>query len=273
MSTVALKTGDLYKDEVQRQWDRDPCGSQYGEDASHGSLQWFLNIEQHRYGYYAPWMPTLMEFSGHPGERVLEVGAGLGTDLAQFARNGSIVTDLDMSAGHLELAKLNFARRGLTGAFHHGDAENMPFDDATFDVVYSNGVIHHTPNTSRVIGEIRRVLKPGGRAIIMVYAEHSLNYWRNVVYHFGLRQGWLDDYSVGEIMSRTVEISEHGSRPLVKVYTKAKLREMFAGFEDFRVAKRQLVPEERSWYLSWIPTDLLQRLVGWNLIVKARRPR
>src|SRR5207253_2287024 len=87
--------------------------------------------------------------------KILEVGAGIGTDLAQFARNGGVVTDLDLSSGHLELAKENFALRGLPGQFILHDAETLPFDDNTFDVVYSNGVIHHTPNTH---AEVPRLL-------------------------------------------------------------------------------------------------------------------
>ena len=73
----------------------------------------------------------------------------MGTDLAQFALHGARVTDLDLSSGHLELAKENFAVRGLQGAFVQHDAESLVFDDNTFDVVYSNGVLHHTPNTRR----------------------------------------------------------------------------------------------------------------------------
>src|SRR3954453_18995437 len=129
----------------------------------------------------------------------------MGTDLAQFARHGAIVTDVDLSEGHLQHAQENFRLRGLTGRFVHHDAESLPFDDNTFDLVYSNGVIHHTPNTRRAVAEIFRVLKPGGRVICMVYAESSLHYWRQMVWTFGLKDGSLSSHSVAEIMSRTVE--------------------------------------------------------------------
>ena len=157
-----LKTNDEYKDEVQRQWDRDACGSHYVKEAETGTLAWFLEAEAYRYDVYGPWMPKVMEFADHRGDRVLEIGGGLGTDLVQFAKNGALTTDLDLSLGHLEHAKSNFRLRGLTGEFKHGDGETLPFPDNTFDVVYSNGVIHHTPNTHDVVAEIKRVLRPGG---------------------------------------------------------------------------------------------------------------
>lgn len=267
-----LQVNDEYKREVQRQWDRDACGSHYVKDAKPGTLEWYLEAEAYRYGTYAPWMPEHMEFYQHEGEKVLEIGAGMGTDLAQFALGGAIVTDLDLSLGHLEHTRTNFRLRGLQGEFRQGDGETLPFPDNTFDVVYSNGVIHHTPNTVGVIRDIHRVLKPGGKAIIMVYAEHSLHYWRQLVYKLGLEKRLLDQVSVGEIMSQHVEISEHDSRPLVKVYTAARLKRMFAAFENISISKRQMLAVELPNGLKWMPIDLAGRLMGWNLIVKAYKP-
>src|SRR5699024_11081224 len=137
----------------------------------------YREVERHRYQEYAPWMAETMEFSGHAGEELLEIGAGLGTDLAQFAAHGARVTDVDLSAGHLERAQENFRVRGLSGTFVHHDAEDLPCPDDRFDVVYSNGVIHHTRHTGRIVDEMFRVLKPGGRVITMVYAENSWYYW------------------------------------------------------------------------------------------------
>lgn len=271
MTSSMIATDDPYKTQVQLQWDRDPCGSHYVKNAPKGTLDWFMEAEDYRFRTYAPWMPTLMEFAQHAGEQVLEVGGGMGTDLAQFARYGAITTDLDLSAGHLDLARQNFALRGLEGAFHHGDAEAMPFEDGSFDLVYSNGVIHHTPNTRQVVREMHRVLRPGGRAIVMVYAEHSLHYWRRLFYDLGIAKGEIDNVSMGDIMSRTVELSSHGSRPLVKVYTRRRLRAMFADFADIRIYKRQLIREELPPRLAWVPLDLAGRLFGWNLIIKARK--
>ena len=267
-----ISTGDRYKDEVQNQWNKDACGSQYVKGADPNTLDWYKEVADYRYGQYAPWMPETMEFALHSGESVLEVGAGLGTDLAQFALHGARCTDLDLSAGHLAHAKRHFELRGLQGRFMHGDGESLPFEDGEFDVVYSNGVIHHTPNTQNVIAEIFRVLKPGGKAIIMVYAENSWHYWYNIVLGLGLKKGEFATMSPGEIMSQNVELSSDGQRPLVKVYTAKRLRRMFATFEDVRICKRQLMTQELPASLQWVPLGLAMRLAGWNLIVKAKKP-
>jgi ubiquinone/menaquinone biosynthesis C-methylase UbiE len=261
---------DAYKDETRRQWDNDPAGSQHAAGAQPHTLDWFLEVEAHRYGVYAPWMPGTMEFNRHAGRRVLELGGGMGTDLAQFARHGSIVTDLDLSSGHLELAKENFRLRGLTGEFLLHDMERLPFEDNRFDVVYSNGVLHHTPNTRLAVDEIHRVLKPGGRVIVMVYAENSLHYWRNLVGQIGLKEEQLLVHSMGEIMSRAVERSDNAAaRPLVKAYTRARLRKLFRIFENVEIVQRQMVEVEKPKLLAAISIETLGRWMGWNLIVKA----
>ena len=271
--SAAIATGDAYKNETQRQWDNDPCGSHYARGhAEQHTLEWYEAVEKHRYRDYGPWMPEVMEFDKHRGEQVLEIGGGLGTDLAQFARNGAHVTDLDLSSGHLALAQENFRLRGLDGRFIHHDAERLPFDDNSFDLVYSNGVLHHTPNTTAVVTEIKRVLRPGGKVIAMFYAESSINYWRNIVMLHGLRETFLDQYSVGEVMSRTVEMSEIGARPLVKVYTRRRLREVFHEFERIQILQRQMVPAEVPRILRRVPVDWLSRIMGWNLIIKAHKP-
>jgi ubiquinone/menaquinone biosynthesis C-methylase UbiE len=266
-----IQTGDADKDQIQAQWNRSPAGSHYVREAQPHTLEWFLEVERHRYFTYAPWMPRVMEFSEHRGQDVLEIGGGLGTDLAQFAAHGAAVTDLDLSAGHLCLAQENFQRRGLPGRFIHHDAESLPFEDESFDVVYSNGVLHHTPNTTAVIDEISRVLRPGGRAIVMVYAENSLHFWRQLVWQLGIKQGLLEQVSIGEIMSRSVERSANEARPLVKVYSTRRLRALFDGFTEVDVVQRQLVAEELPRGLQWT-RPLSERFVGWNLIAKATKP-
>ena len=265
-----IQTGDAYKDQVQNQWDYNPVGSHHARESQPHTLEWFVEVEKHRYQVYAPWMPATMEFAGHAGHDVLEIGGGMGTDLAQFAAHGAAVTDLDLSAGHLQLAEENFRLRGLEGRFIHYDAETLPFDDGSFDVVYSNGVLHHTPNTSAVVREIRRVLRPGGRTILMFYAEDSLHHWRNLVWGLGVKQGLLQRVSMGEIMSRSVERTANDAAPLVKVYTEARLRALFKDFAAVEILQRQLLAEELPPVLRWT-LSASERWLGWNLIIKATR--
>jgi len=267
-----VRTADAYKEQVQDQWNYNPVGTHYATTTEPHTLQWFKEIEAYRYGTYAPWMRSVMEFDQHQGHDVLEIGGGVGTDLSQFASHGARVTDVDLSAGHLALARENFDRRGLTGRFVHHDAETLPFPDQSFDLVYSNGVLHHTPNTTAVVQEIRRVLRPGGKAIVMMYAEHSIHYWRELVGKLGLERDLLKHHSIGEIMSRYVELSQNDARPLVKVYSARRLKNMFKGFTNTSVYKRQLLKSEVPGWASWLPHDAAERLIGWNVIIKTRKP-
>jgi glycosyltransferase involved in cell wall biosynthesis/ubiquinone/menaquinone biosynthesis C-methylase UbiE len=270
---AVITTGDAYKDQVQRQWNNDPAGSHYVVESAAHTREWFLEAERHRYDQYAPWMAATMEFDRHAGEDLLEIGGGMGTDLAQFAAHGARVTDVDLSAGHLTLAKENFFVRGLHGRFVQHDAETLVFDDGSFDVVYSNGVLHHTPNTRRVVAEIRRVLRPGGLVIVMVYAEDSLYYWRNIMWNIGLREGQLRRYSMSELMSRIVERSDNAAaHPLVKAYTRRRLRDLFSGFERISIVQRQFEPRAAPKGLRALSTRRLGAIMGWNLVLKARKP-
>ena len=81
-----VETGDAYKGQVQNQWNNNPVGSETARSAQPHTLEWFQEVERYRYDVYAPWMPRVMEFAEHAGEQVLEVGGGMGTDLAQFAQ-------------------------------------------------------------------------------------------------------------------------------------------------------------------------------------------
>ncbi len=271
--TARIATGDDYKEQVQDQWNTNPVGPQYARTSRAHTLEWYQEIETHRYGVYGPWMPDVMEFSKHAGKDLLEIGGGIGTDLSQFARHGARVTDLDLSAGHMAHAKENFELRGLTARFVHQDAERIPFDDNSFDVVYSNGVLHHTPHTRKVVAEIKRVLKPGGKAIVMMYAEDSLHYWLKLVWQLGLDKKTLLGWSMHEIMSGSVELTTNDAKPLVKVYSRRRLRELFKGFDDVSIVKRQLMASELPEWLKWVPLATAERLMGWNLVIKAHKPQ
>lgn len=274
LGNPASEISDFDKREVRNQWNNDPCGSHYvstNEELGVKSLEWFQAVEKHRYNDYAPWMPKIIGFEKYKNKKVLEIGGGLGTDLVQFAKHGAFVTDIDLSTGHLRHALQNFALRELPGEFNVGDAEALPYADNSFDLVYSNGVIHHTPQTQKVIDEMFRVLKPGGEIVCMVYAQNSLHFWVNIFFWYGLRRGELLDHSVNEIMSKEVEVSSTGATPLVKVYTGRRLKKMFSRFGEVDVCKRQMVLAEVPKLLRFIPLGILERLLGWNLIVRATK--
>ena len=115
-------------------------------------------------------------------KKVLEVGCGAGGHSSLFCKEGAHITSLDLTLDRVVATKkkLDIIDQNKSSLVLQGDAENLPFEDNHFDIVYSNGVLHHTPNTQKSIDEVRRVLKPGGVAVIMLYAKHSYLYWINI---------------------------------------------------------------------------------------------
>jgi len=172
------ESNDSLKERVRAFWQAHPCGSKFAA-AEPGTKQFFELVEAHRYEKESH-IPDAAGFLSTSGQRVLEIGCGLGTDGVQFAKAGAEYTGVDLTAAAVDLARRNFEIRGLAGVFQTADAERLGFPDASFDVVYSHGVLHHTPDTQQAINEIHRVLKPSGRAIVMLYHRHSYNYAINI---------------------------------------------------------------------------------------------
>ena len=175
MASASQKLADeQLKERVRTFWQAHPCGTKFS-DAEIGTRAFFERIEAHR--YEKEWhIPAAANFANTRGLKVLEIGCGLGTDGAQFAKAGADYTGVDLTNAAIELARKRFELFGLTGKFQVADAENLDFPDESFDVVYSHGVLHHTPDIDAAVQEIRRVLKPGGRAIVMLYHRGSYNY-------------------------------------------------------------------------------------------------
>src|SRR6266581_9174520 len=162
------------KERVRSFWQAHPCGTKFA-DAEPGTRHFYELVEKHR--YEKEWhIPLAADFASARGLRVLEIGCGLGTDGAQFAKAGADYTGIDLTEAAVQLARKRFQLDGLSGQFETADAEHLSFADESFDLVYSHGVLHHTPDTTCAVREIHRVLRPGGRAIVMLYHRDSYNY-------------------------------------------------------------------------------------------------
>ena len=270
-----VATGDAYKDQVQRQWNNDPAGSHYVSEATDHTKEWFLEAERYRYGSYAPWMPETMEFDRYRGKALLEIGGGMGTDLAQFAVHGARVTDVDLSSGHLKLAKENFAVRGLHGRFVQQDAESLVFDDNAFDVVYSNGVLHHTPNTRHVVQEIlesaeagraghRDGLRRGFAALLAQYGVEHRAQGRAAV-------GVLDGRD--HVPHRSRRSDNAAAHPLVKVvYQGADFASCSTASWTSRSCNGRCDAGAMPRVLALVPRRHLGKIMGWNLSSRPASP-
>ena|SRR5580765_6603377 len=263
------------KQRARDQWSNDPAGAVYGVQHEVGTREFFDEVERHRYQEYAPWMPEVMGFDQFAGQRLLEVGCGMGTDLLQFARGGAQVTGIDLTPRSIEISRHHLSLYSQPGDFANADCERLPFADETFEVVYSNGVLHHTPDTEGAVREIHRVLRPGGIARVMLYHRSSWAYWSQVVLRYGiLHAEFLRGNSSADIMSKYVEFNAGGGRPLVKVYSRRQARKLFAMFRDVKVSVEQLTRAELLFLGRLIPDSLFRRLrrsAGWNVIISARK--
>src|ERR1043165_4306690 len=258
---------------AREQWGQDPCGAEYDREHELGTRAFFDEVERYRYEEYAPWMRALMEFDQFRDARLLEVGCGMGSDLLQFARGGARCTGVDLTPRSVEITRHRFKLYGADGDFMISDGEHLPFQSESLDVVYSNGVLHHTPDTAGAIREVHRVLRPGGVAKVMLYHRNSLNYWIEIVLRRGLLGAeFLRGRSAEEIMSRVIEHSDHEARPLVKVYSRREARELFSQFKDVKVEIEQLTRAELRFLSPLVSEKMFERLrrrIGWNVIVTA----
>jgi SAM-dependent methyltransferase len=268
-------TVEAEKQHAREQWTGDPCGARYGAKYEFATREFFDEVERHRYQEYAPWMPGVMGFDQFAGKRLLEIGCGMGTDLLQFAQGGALCTGVDLTPRSVEISSLHLGLYGMRADFVLTDGERLPFSNASFDVVYSNGVLHHTPDTAGAISELHRVLKPGGVAKVMLYHRNSLYYWTEIVLHRGILRGhFLRGHSPQEIMSRYVEYSEHEARPLVKVYSRSQARKLFQAFSEVRTDVEQMIREELKFLHPLVSDRMFQRLrrsAGWNVIITATK--
>ena len=181
-----------------------------------GTREFFQELDAYRFEKL-DYLPRMVDFSRYREQRLLEVGCGVGLDLARFAKNGAIVTGIDLAQVSIQLAKQNFQQQGLTGELSVMNGEALQFPEGSFDVVYAHGVLQYTNDAHRMIQEIHRVLKPGGRAIVMVYNRCS----------------WLNFLS----MIANVQL-EHEDAPVLEKYTISELTEMLGIFSQI-----EIVPE------------------------------
>lgn len=227
-----------------------------GEGAEPYSLQWFLDIENQRHGRHARWIPRLLEFAKHPGETLLGLGHGLGTDWLQYARHGAAVVVCSPSAEQLGLIQRNFELRGLEGRFLHTNFETLPLERSSIDVACVSSLLHEVANPGAVIDEIYRVLKPGGKVLAVTAARFDVDFWFHACFPW---HRWL----LGR--RRAPET------PPMR-FTGRSLRRLFHRFVEYRVYKRHLRRSEVPHIWRWLPAPLLERLMGRVLVLKAFKP-
>ncbi|HEY3821376.1 MAG TPA: class I SAM-dependent methyltransferase [Polyangiaceae bacterium] len=251
MTTPPGPESQQLKDAVRSHWQQEPCGTR---EASTGDRKRFFgDIERDRY-LLEPYIRPFARFEDGRGKRVLEVGVGAGTDFVNWVRQGAHATGVDLTEQGVALTRERLELESLSADVRVADAETLPFPDSTFDIVYSYGVLHHSPDTPRAIGEAHRVLAPGGVARIMIYHYPSWVCFMMWGMHSAAHgRPWE---------SPRKAVFHHLESPGTKVYTVGEAKALFSHFSKVRVRVQLshgdllLMPpahKYRRWYhsLAW----------------------
>ncbi|MDH7514396.1 MAG: class I SAM-dependent methyltransferase [Bacteroidota bacterium] len=223
----AMDGGGL-KRRVRDFWNENPCGVVYAGGESRRA--YYDGQARTRYEL-EPYIRAFARFEEGHDKDVLEVGIGMGADHLEWANaRPRSLTGIDLTLMAVEHTKERFELQGFTPCVFVADAEWLPFRDASFDIVYSWGVLHHSPDTAKGVEEVSRVLRPGGRARIMLYHKRSITgllLWLR----YGLMAGrpfrsWSEIYS------------HHLESPGTKAFTVEEARRMFSRFRHVEISLR-----------------------------------
>ena len=266
-------------DAVQNYWNARPCNIRHSVKPV-GSEEYFNEVEWRKY-FVESHIPGFAEFERWRGKRVLEIGCGIGTDTMNFARHGASVTAVDLSEKSLEIARQRAEVFGLQDhiSFIRANAEELssfvPVEP--YDLIYSFGVIHHTPHPGRVLDQVRNYVKPGSTVKIMVYNRWS---WKVlwILFAYGKGRFW-------QINKLIADYSEAQTGcPVTYSYSRREGRRWLDrhGFRVTRVNVDHIFPYKIEdyvryrytvvWYFRWLPRRVfraLERLFGWHLCLTA----
>jgi SAM-dependent methyltransferase len=210
-------------DEIQRYWNERIHDLEMTREPV-GTKAFFDDLDDYRFDKLR-YLPQLVDFTSFRGQRLLEVGCGIGTDLLRFARCGARVTGIDLAQTAIDLAGRNFALHGAApDELRVANGEALPYGDAVFDVVYGHGVIQYTADPAGLVRECARVLRPGGTGIFMVYNRVS----------------WLNALST--VMKVPLE---HEDAPVLRKFSIGEFRQLLSPFADTRIVPERFPVKSR----------------------------
>lgn len=259
------KRQDDIFDEISRYWSAEINNEIYFKEKElpyeRGSKEYFDYIIQHheKYVYYFDRVIQYFtqDISSQKQSKLLDIGCGMGIDLLKLAQLGYQCYGIDLADKHVELAKQVFQIYNRQAVIQKGNAEKLDFPDESFDCIYSNGVIHHTLTPQNAINEVYRVMEPGGKGFIMLYAKYSMN-------------------NLAHILSRKPFENPRGDNPVARDahfvyrYSKSEIRKMFKNFSSVNLEKEYLFGAGWGKIYDLIPKRiyrLLSKILGWHLLI------
>ena len=263
-------------DQVRAYWNSRPCNIRHSPQPV-GSRQYFDEVEARKY-FVEPHIPGFAQFDRWNGKNVLEIGCGIGTDTVNFARAGARVTAVDLSSASVDMCRRRLALFGLEANLYVGNAEELAsfLPAKKYDLVYSFGVIHHTPDPARVVSQIRQYSHPDTEVRLMLYSKWS---WKTLAILLADAHGKI--WRWNEFIRQNSE-AQTGC-PVTFVYSRADLHQLLDGFRILEIRKEHIFPYkvekyvnyeyERLWYFRVLPAGLfrwLEHRLGWHSLVVAR---
>ncbi len=264
--------------EVREYWNSRPCNIRHSKQPV-GTREYFNEVEARKY-FVEPHIPLFAEFERWKGKKVLEVGCGIGTDTINFARAGATVTAVDLSEESLKVAKKRAEIFGLRDkiTFIQANAERLteyvPVEP--YDLVYSFGVIHHTPKPCAVIEQIRSYMTPDSLFKIMVYNKFS---WK--VLWILLKYGKGAWWKIDELIA-TYSEAQTGC-PVTYSYTASNIQTFLQGMTVQKVIVDHIFPYSipeyqkyeyrKVWYFRMLGGRVfrfLETKCGWHLCADAK---
>ncbi len=264
------------KNEVRDYWNSRPCNIRHSSKEI-GTKEYFNDVETRKY-FVEPHIPGFADFPNWKGKKVLEIGCGIGTDTINFARAGALVTAIEYSEESLEIAKQRAKVFDLPIKFFHADAEKLsetvPLEK--YDLVYSFGVIHHTPHPEKAISELKKYMDKDSIFKIMVYNRNSYKTWW-IIFKYGRGQFWKKDQLIAKYSE-----AQTGS-PVTYSYTKKSIRDFLKGLVvnnmyvdhifPYSIPEYKKYEYKKVWYFQILPKSLfrwMEKTLGWHLCATAK---